>query len=161
MNEIEPHANRRKMTWAQKGGCKVKPCENCRIDFKPPTSGNLYCDICRPAILRKTHRDGSRTWRLKNRLRHRKVKMAWDLKKYGLSLDDYDSMLKAQAGRCAICRREEIGGRGILRKLAVDHCHLTGCVRGLLCNRCNAALGMVRDDASVLRAMILYLEKPR
>lgn len=61
-----------------------------------------------------------------------------------------------QGGRCAICRREPEQGR----RLAVDHDHATGEVRGLLCKACNTALGMFRDDVASLARAIGYLADP-
>ncbi len=64
------------------------------------------------------------------------------LKSLGLSMDDYSRMLTDQGHRCAICgtHADELD-----RRLAIDHCHKTGRVRGLLCNLCNTALGMFKD----------------
>jgi hypothetical protein len=56
-------------------------------------------------------------------------------KKYGITLEDYAIMFRRQGGKCDICGREETGN------LAVDHCHMTGQVRGLLCGSCNRKLG--------------------
>ena len=81
--------------------------------------------------------------------------------KYQLALEDYDLMLEVQDGLCAVCRRVEISKdprTGQVRLLAVDHDHQTGQVRGLLCSRCNCALGYVNDDILILQAMIAYLE---
>ncbi len=64
--------------------------------------------------------------------------------------EEYQRLLKKQKYQCAIC-----GGR---IKLCVDHDHKTGKVRGLLCNCCNVALGMVRDNSKILREMIKYLK---
>jgi hypothetical protein len=60
-------------------------------------------------------------------------------------------MLAAQGGKCAICRTSET------IKWYVDHCHVTGKVRGILCHHCNLMLGMSRDDPQVLQAAIAYL----
>lgn len=74
---------------------------------------------------------------------------------YGLALDDYEAMCRAQGGLCALCGKPNPGKR----KLAVDHCHATGVVRALLCSPCNTGLGYFRDDVSLLRAAAGYLEK--
>jgi hypothetical protein len=74
--------------------------------------------------------------------------------RYGLSAAEYEALLARQGGRCAACRRKPKRKR----RLEVDHCHVTGRVRGLLCNRCNTMLGMGDDDPDRLRAGIAYLE---
>ncbi len=79
---------------------------------------------------------------------------------YGMTLLEYEEMLTIQKGVCAVCGSAG-GGRGVTRTLAVDHCHKTGTVRGLLCPQCNVALGMVKDNASTLAALAMYLEKHR
>ena len=78
---------------------------------------------------------------------------------YGITQADYDEMHTAQAGKCAICGEEETAKRdGKLMKLAVDHCHETSKVRGLLCANCNIILGRARDRVEVLEAAITYLK---
>lgn len=79
-----------------------------------------------------------------------------NLKKYGITPADYDRMLDEQGGVCAICRREgsvEMYGR----LMAVDHCHDTGRVRGLLCTACNTSIGQMQDDPNRLMAAAAYL----
>jgi hypothetical protein len=87
----------------------------------------------------------------------------WTLQtKYKISLDDYKSMLESQDGLCAICRGVEISQHrrtGKLKELAVDHCHATGKVRGLLCVRCNRGISYFKDTTNLLRSAISYLEK--
>ena len=73
-------------------------------------------------------------------------------KSFGLTLDDYEKMLALQKGVCAIC-----GQRDEHFSLAVDHCHVTGRIRGLLCSQCNRGLGLFRDSIESLRAAINYL----
>jgi Recombination endonuclease VII len=75
-------------------------------------------------------------------------------RKFGLTVDDYEQMLAAQGGGCAICGRPPRGDIA----LHVDHDHDTGAVRGLLCFRCNNALGDFDSDPALLRAAIDYLE---
>lgn len=73
---------------------------------------------------------------------------------YGITLEEYEAMLLKQGGVCAICGlTERVEGRA----LAVDHCHATGAVRGLLCSACNIALGKFEDDTERLRKAITYL----
>ena len=74
---------------------------------------------------------------------------------HGITSAEYDALLTNQDGRCAICRRLPAPGK----HLAVDHCHTSGIVRGLLCGgmACNHRLGLVRDDANWCRAAADYL----
>lgn len=78
---------------------------------------------------------------------------------YGLDLDEYKSMVIKQNNLCAICLKEETLMRhGVVNRLCVDHCHSTSKIRGLLCHRCNIALGMFGDDVVILTNAIKYLE---
>lgn len=77
------------------------------------------------------------------------------LKQYGMRPDDYDRLLAEQGGVCAICGTEPTPNR----RLAVDHCHEGGQVRGLLCTGCNVAIGHMRDDADRLEAAAAYLRE--
>ncbi len=78
-------------------------------------------------------------------------------KTYGMSLEDHDALVVSQNGRCAICHKPERDFSANRPWLCVDHDHLTGRVRGLLCTPCNAALGHFRDADSVLQAVWVYL----
>lgn len=75
------------------------------------------------------------------------------LASYGLSIRSYSQMYARQEGRCAICRIFDAK-----RFLAVDHAHLSGRIRGLLCTRCNVGLGMFQDNPELLRQAAQYLE---
>src|SRR5262245_26073422 len=72
-------------------------------------------------------------------------------RRYGISAAEYDALLARQGGVCAICRRRS------KERLCVDHCHVTGTVRGLLCSACNIALGYLKDDQASLVAALAYL----
>lgn len=83
---------------------------------------------------------------------------------YGLSADQYQAMLDVQAGLCAICSNPETArkntGDGI-KALAVDHDHITGRVRELLCGKCNALIAYAGDDPAVLIRAAEYLSRHR
>lgn len=76
------------------------------------------------------------------------------LYKYGMSLREFFTMLRAQGGICAICR-------GHMKKVCVDHCHALGHVRGLLCGKCNTGLGAFDDDPEFLARAAKYVEYNR
>jgi hypothetical protein len=73
---------------------------------------------------------------------------------YGITLEQYETMLKHQNGKCQICRKESKG-----RRLAIDHDHVTGIVRGLLCVGCNTLIGKLLDSPMRVRNVIRYLER--
>lgn len=82
---------------------------------------------------------------------------AWQLSQYGITPDDYAAFFSAQNGRCAICGTDTPSKRRVF--FDVDHCHTTGKVRGLLCEVCNRAIGLLKDSPEMLRRAADYLEK--
>lgn len=77
-------------------------------------------------------------------------------RQYGITLDQYEQKLKEQDFKCAICgNKDEVEGR----RLAIDHCHNSGEVRGLLCGKCNRGLGLFYDNKDLLQNAIQYLNK--
>jgi hypothetical protein len=94
----------------------------------------------------------SSEWQRQNIDRYRDAQLKW---KYGISKADYNQLLVEQNGLCQVCRKP----RSEKRALAVDHCHATGAIRGLLCDRCNHLLGHARDSVEILRSAIEYLEQ--
>lgn len=75
-------------------------------------------------------------------------------KNYGITLEEYNNILSKQNGKCAICELKQKK-----RNLSVDHCHITNKIRGLLCTNCNRGIGMLKEDISLLRKAIKYLNK--
>lgn len=78
-----------------------------------------------------------------------------NLRKYGITIEQFDAMLESQGGVCAVCKGPALG-KG---RYHVDHDHDTGKIRGLLCHKCNVALGMVQDSREHLTRLIQYLER--
>jgi Recombination endonuclease VII len=84
---------------------------------------------------------------------------------YGITVAEFEELLEAQDGRCAICRElpkdpESSASRHHAdRVLNVDHNHETSRVRGLLCAQCNRALGLFRDDLLLLEAAVAYMKR--
>jgi len=117
---------------------EMLPVENFPVN-KAATSGYDYkCSACR-------------------RKHYPYKKGSHFLSKYGISMEDYNSMIVKQQGLCAICKEVPAPVRG--DSLYVDHCHTTGDVRGLLCNSCNIMLGMAKDNIETLRKAIDYLNR--
>jgi len=85
-----------------------------------------------------------------NRRRVRKHTLKYT---YGITIEQYDEMVRKNGGRCMACGQKPTGKKG----LHVDHDHKTGKFRGLLCFHCNTALGMARDDPKTLLKLFIYL----
>lgn len=111
----------------------------------------------------KAHRDRDpegnrqqvRDWKARNPdgVRARELRYA-----YGIELADYEALLEQQSGVCAICGSSPQDRRGH-RHLVVDHDHLTGAVRGLLCQSCNRGIGALGDDPLLVERALRYLER--
>ncbi len=98
---------------------------------------------------RKLERQRKPEYRLKQRKSHLQ-------NKYGISIEDYNKLLISQNNCCATCKSPTPGGRSTVY-FHVDHCHITGNVRGLLCQACNNVLGLVKDNTDTLKAMIKHV----
>jgi hypothetical protein len=97
--------------------------------------------------------EGQRIYRKNNKKKlseEQKARMV--AKRYGISLEDVAKMKTDQCNKCAICQKD-------IGRLVVDHNHDTGEVRGLLCNKCNIALGLFKDSRFILLAAVDYLDK--
>ena len=145
-----------------------KPCRKCG-GTERYLSGNKPCVRClkeSSALRSKTKR---KDWCRKNKekinaynkekyhslteeekiLRNRK----YTVSQYGLTLEEYGVILETQKGVCAICSEAPEGN------LHIDHNHTTNEVRGLLCGKCNRAIGLLNDDVSLFSKAINYLNK--
>ena len=84
------------------------------------------------------------------------------LKRYGMTIKDYEEMFEQQGCKCGICGVTEnhSGNTGPRKEwsFSVDHCHTTGKVRGLLCNDCNRALGLFKDNTETIKAALMWLD---
>ena len=146
----------------------MKSCTLCNAQ-KPLTEfprargvkdGHAYW--CKPC-----HAARSKAWRLANPEKAKETRDKYRMRNpashrrstlrryYGMELEDYDALLQAQSGECAICRRRQADAAK--KFLCVDHIENTTLVRGLLCSTCNSAIGMLRHDPKLLRRAIDYL----
>jgi hypothetical protein len=82
-------------------------------------------------------------------------------RKYGITNEEYNFLLKAQNGVCAICKCPEMDkdAKGRIKNLAIDHDHITNQIRGLLCTACNVSLGRFKDSILILESALQYLQK--
>lgn len=90
------------------------------------------------------------------------LKRYWPDKTREEAIQTYFDLLENQNNVCKICNKPETFKNYCsqrVRKLAVDHCHKTGKVRGLLCNKCNKAIGQFSDDINLLKSALNYLER--
>lgn len=80
-------------------------------------------------------------------------------RKFGITPERYSELLESQNGACAICKQPETATRlGKVKALAVDHCHQSGAIRGLLCADCNTGIGKLKENIDIFNSAIQYLE---
>lgn len=138
--------------------CNVCKKTNLEVRFRKG-EGNI-CAACRNEQTyeymrnhKEKYREHSRNWSKRNPEKIRNITLNY---LYNISLDDYNKLLLEQNNVCAICSKENIVKN---KPLAVDHCHTTGKVRGLLCYHCNDGLGKFKDNINSLNYAVKYLEK--
>lgn len=133
-----------------------------RIDPKKPWGPNNF--YWRPMLVgvtseaRLSKSEYGRAHRMANPVPYRKCYLK---KRYGVTLEWYEDAKLSQSNVCAICKNAETAinpKTGEPRDMAIDHCHTTGKIRGLLCSKCNTSLGGFRDSIDTLKSAIAYLE---
>lgn len=132
-----------------------KPTTEFNADLRRTDSVMSRCKTCRNAANKnwKARNPDYETDRYrKNPIGHRERHL---IRKYGVTLSDYDAMFVRQLGCCAICGKKQA------RAFDVDHCHDTKIVRGLLCTNCNRMIGHSADSPERLRRAAGYLESSR
>jgi hypothetical protein len=139
----------------------TKFCKECKVEkpllefyfSKKGSKDKLYPDsLCKSC---KTIR--CKKWFKENKKKAQAFGLKSKLKKrYNMTVEEYQTLLINQDGRCKICSK-----RQARRSLSVDHCHTTNVVRGLLCDKCNMALGLIHDNLDILDGMKQYLINSR
>ena len=139
--QSEEHKVKRAESVARTLAGQLRPCANpkCTEQFTPTQPAQKYCSGRCWVSLRRPSR-----WRDYKAIRLR------------VSPTDYKALLAEQGDACAICHREN-RSNGRKDRLAVDHDHSTDVIRGLLCHRCNTALGLFNDSPNLLAVAIAYL----
>lgn len=121
------------------------------MPYADPASPKARASNIRRSLKYQARNPGKvRDWHLKAELKYR-------LKRFGITLTDYEQMLQDQGFACKICNATSLVGRGH-GSWCVDHDHKTGFVRGVLCHNCNALLGFACDDPNILIRAAAYLE---
>lgn len=113
----------------------------------------IWCGLCKPLVAFSRKKNARQSF-CKECAKQYRLQL-----RYGISIADYEELLKSQNYVCAICGKPEIARRksGISTSLAVDHNHQTGQVRGLLCLRCNTVVGNLESNLG--DAVMTYLAK--
>lgn len=158
-----------------------RPCARCDREFTPKKSDAIYCGrICQrlarearrsaEAPPQKCHKcdavmadrkpgirvcDDCRVDKRKARERQVERERERRFRTYGITEAQYDAMLAAQGHRCAICRTDTPTAKG----WAIDHCHDSDMVRGILCARCNSAIGLLDENPRVIAAAAEYVKR--
>ena len=111
-------------------------------------NGDTYCSECkkiRHNLYKEMYPEKRKAY----------IKTASLKKLYGITKEKYKELMVISGNKCMICQSSPTN-----KSLHVDHCHSTGILRGILCHGCNTALGLFRDDVSVLNSAIDYLNNP-
>ena len=122
---------------------------------KPDTYECHRCSQTKPFSPPHFYADKNSKWGILKICAECHTKYAWEKnvrKQYNLTVEEYDAL---KEGGCGIC------GERTHNRMALDHCHTTGKVRGPLCPRCNTGIGQFRDSPELLRAAAEYIEKHR
>lgn len=161
---------------AKRNRLPARPCVMCSTEFQPYVANQVTCS--RPCRDRQSHivariRAYERTpeGRAQQRENQRRQALrperraqwfASNLRRYGLTVEQWQAMVTAQDNRCAICGNPPNPGTGpATKRLHVDHDHVTGRNRDLLCNTCNYGIGQFKDDPALLRAAADYIDRHR
>jgi len=131
-------------------------CKQCIQDksYSPDYDKDKQCPRC------KKTKPGTEFWRdcrSKDGLQSYCIECASQADRtslYGITSNQYDSMLEKQNFVCWICKNTDKR-----KRLAVDHDHVTGRIRGLLCSKCNSGIAMFRDSVFLLKKAIEYLQE--
>jgi hypothetical protein len=151
----------------------VKTCTKCKVskslsafhkDRTRKDGLKVWCIACSKAAnqaayqrrmedpeKRAAHNARAVTWWKNNPDKRREAHLK---STYGITLEEYNTLLVQQNNVCAICREQPSTDA----YLVVDHCHSTGKIRGLLCITCNLAIGYFKDEPKYLLSAVSYLE---
>lgn len=149
---------------------QTKPLTEFSKDITRRDGAYPYCKGCKSLYKRRHPEDKSKVKLRRDKSENKKKKQEYDRKRwfsyaeyrmhvrdttlrktYGITLENYNYLLKLGEGKCNIC------GIKSNTSLHADHCHSTGMVRGLLCSECNLGLGKFKDNEVIMTKAIKYL----
>ena len=153
-------------------GVNMKKCAKCGeikefIEFdknKTRKDGcGSWCKLCKRIRSKEYYRENKKQTAMRNKEYYRThpelkshMRNLYLNRIYGISVQEYNNMYIKQSGCCAICGMPQSEFR---RRFAVDHCHATNTNRGLLCVKCNSAIGNFNDDIDAMASAISYLQQ--
>ena len=155
-------------------------CSNCYDKFRRPKKpkklptcghdgpiwGHGLCRPCYEKVNKEKISSCTKAYRSIHKDKYKTLAHGYNVKRFGMTTEEYDKMLKSQNGLCALCGKQETVKRGgKVIQLSIDHAHVCcpskgscgKCNRGLLCFNCNRLLGCVNDSEETLKAAITYL----
>lgn len=132
--------------------------ENFHIDRARKDNRSGRCKKCRCLMTQNWQRIDPTRAKGANLKKHYWPQLTWKD-----SLIEYDKLFLRQNGACFICKKKEsdLHQSGQIKRLAVDHDHKTGKIRGLLCSKCNKALGLINDDFNIALNICDYIQQHR
>lgn len=158
----------------------TKTCSKCKIEqdikyfSKNKGSKDGFAYQCRTCLIKyrnnktpeqkERYRQTSKLHRIsynktdKGVIVYEKNKLNLKLKRFGISLSEYNNLIIKQDNKCAICKKGFLSNNTLGKALAIDHCHISNKVRGLLCTNCNMGLGHFKDNQEFLQEACLYLK---
>jgi hypothetical protein len=152
--------------WQFVADVEERPSKNVflkRIDESKPLGKGNACWVAKQFVYNGTDKAGRAEYLRNFRKLHPESFKRYDAKKkYGISGTDFVAMKEKQNGLCAICNKPETQKKRNSQEtmdLAIDHCHKTHKIRGLLCSACNQGLGRFKDDVGLLESAIEYLKR--
>lgn len=177
----DPEIRQRRVSGIRASIIEPRICARCGQSYQPTARGQKYCGKQRVRGTCSWHaaQDATKKWCADNPEKIQEYREKWwnklvtdperyqkylertrrkDLRRQGMTQEQYDSKLAEQDGLCAICRLPH--GRSLCgrsKDLAIDHDHTTDQLRGLLCDDCNLGLGLFRDDPQRLMNAALYI----
>lgn len=123
-----------------------KPLLDYHNNKQIPDGKHTICKAC--------NKEKTRAWRIANPTKYRSAQYK---RKYGITYEEVQALKQGCNYTCEVCGLQET--QALRGTLFVDHCHKTGRVRGMLCQRCNTILGQCEDSIETLKAAVTYLER--